>query len=396
MIRRIAIPIGAAICAAMTLSAAAQDKEPIRVGLMTADAGSLAFVMPHFIEPAKLAVDMFNAQGGVLGRKFEVVLQTHNATPAGALAAATRLVQQEKVSFISGFTTSGISLAIAPRLDGLGALLLDSTAQSKELTTKKCYANYFRSSVHDGMNVRALRNVVRDSGIKNWTVVGADWAFGRDFDSGFRELVAEFGGTVQNSVFTPVGTSDFGSAIAQLGSRQTEGLAVALSGNEGINFAKQQKQFGLFPKFKTVVSVGFTSDMVLGAQGDSTVGVYAPLGFAPEYPGAKSQAFVKLWQERFKRPPSNLEADSWQAIELLHAAIQRAGSTDVAAVRKALLGLKANTVVGDVEMRSSDHQLMRSMALVQIESAGEGKSRQVLRNLVPADQATPAAVLNCN
>ena len=386
----------AVAAAALSFNAAAQGTDPIRIGLLTADSGTLAFLLPHYLEPAKLAVERINAEGGVMGRKLELVQQAYAPTPAGALQAVTRLAQQEKAVVVFGFITSAGSLAVAPRMEALNAIYLDSTSQANDLTTKACNANYFRSTFNDAMNINTLAAEVRRSGAKTWSLLAADYAYGHDFAKSFKALVESMGGTLNTTLFAPMDTADFGSYISQLDAKRTEGLAVLFPGTGGNNFAKQQKQFGLFPKYKVVVSTSFTADIVLPAQGDTVVGVFSSQGFAPEFTGAKTEAFVKLWQERFKRPPSYIEADTWQAVELIKAAVEKAGgATDPAALRKALAGLKTSTVIGDVEMRAADHQLTRRMALLQVEAAGEGKARMALRAVVPPDQAVPAPVLNC-
>lgn len=379
----------------LALHAGAQTNEPIRIGYMTVDSGPFAFFQAHLLEPVKFAVEQFNAQGGAAGRKFELVVQAHAGTPATAIATVQKLVQQEKAGFVSGFVTSSMSLALAPRMASLNAVLLDANSTADELTTKTCYSHYFRSSSTDSMSSNVLRSVIARSGAKSWSVIAADYAMGHDFSKRFKAVVEELGGTVQASVFAPVGTADFGSHIAQLTAKPADGLAVVIVGADAGTFAKQQKQFGLFGKFKTVVSSSFTNDIILPAQGDSTVGVYSAISYSPEMPGAKNAAFVKAWMERFKRPPSFIEADAYQMMELLKAAIDKAGTSEVGAVRKALAGLKTTTILGEVEMRAADHQLVRPMAFAQVESAGEGKGKLVLRGIEPGSAVAPKPALSC-
>ena len=166
-------------------------------------------------------------------------------------------------------------------------------------------------------------------------------------------------------------------------------------GADAVTLAKQGKQFGFFSKYKLVLSSAFTNDVVLPAQGDSTAGVYTAIPYTPKMPGDKNAAFAKLFQERYKRPPSFIEGEQWQGIELMKAAIEKAGTTDVEAVRKALLTLKTNTIMGDVEMRPSDHQLLRPIALMQIEAVGDGTATQGLRKIEPASALIPEATVKC-
>ncbi len=385
-----------AAAAQIHAQAPASNTGPIRIGLMTVDSGPFAFFQSHLIDPVKYAVEQFNAAGGVLGgRKFEVVIQAHAGTPAGALATAQKLVQEGNAPFLTGFNTSSMSLALAPRLAAWNAILIDASTTSDELVSKTCNLNYFHASTTDSMAANLLRSVLKSSGAKTWNLIAPDYAMGHDFNKRFSSVVQELGGTVQTAVFAPLGTADFGSHISQLAAKPADGLAVVVIGADAMAFAKQQKQFGLFPKFKTVVSSNFTNDIVLGAQGDTTVGAWSSTSYSPEMPGPKNAAFVKAWIERFKRPPSYIEADNYQAMEVLKAAIEKAGSSDPTAVRKALAGLKTTTIMGDVEMRAADHLLVRPMALIQVESAGEGKGKMALRRVEPATTVTPPPAMNC-
>lgn len=379
---------------ALVLPVVVRAQEPIKIGLMTVDAGPFALYMAHTVDSASFAIESLNAQGGALGRKYELVNQAYNGTPAGAVAAASRLSQQG-VSFIMGFNSSATSLAIGPKLAGLNALLFDSTASSDDLIGKGCQQNYFHITGNDTMNINAIRALVKRSGIKTWNLMMPDYATGHDFAKKFSALVADLGGSVGITVFAPLATTDFGGYISQLASKPADGLAVVFPGAGGIAFAKQQKQFGLFANFKSVVSTNFTSELVIDAQGDSTLGVLTPLPYSWDMPGERNAAFVKAWGQRYKRNPSYADADNVQAYELLNAAILKARSTEVGAVRSALSGLKMTTMVGEVEMRAADHQLARSMTVVQVVSAGEGKGEMKLQSVEPPSVVMPSPSPEC-
>jgi branched-chain amino acid transport system substrate-binding protein len=63
------------------------------------------------------------------------------------------------------------------------------------------------------------------------------------------------------------------------------------------------------------------------------------------------------------------------------AAVNRAKSTDVNAVRSALEGLKATTLLGDVEVRAADHQTIRPMAINQIVTGPDGKQTYEIKKI---------------
>ncbi|MGI4903637.1 MAG: ABC transporter substrate-binding protein, partial [Janthinobacterium lividum] len=363
----------ALLVAATAFQQVALAEDTIKIGVITVDTGPMQIYTSHTLDPGKFAIETLNAHGGALGRKYEMVQQGYDGTPAGAIAAVTKLAQQQHISLITGFNTSATSLAVSPRLASLNAILLDPSAQSDDLSGKGCQSNYFHMTINDSMTINSMRAVLKTSGIKTWSLLMPDYSLGHDFARKFTELVQQQGGSVESVVFAPMSTTDFGGYITQLSAKPTEGLAVVFPGAGGIALAKQQKQFGFFSKYKSVVSTAFTSELVIDAQGDSTVGVISTLPYSWQMPGATNAAFVKAFEEHFKRKPNYTDVDNFQAYELLDAAIKKANSTDANAVRAALSGLKATTPLGEVEIRAADHQLLRAMTVVQVTQDGPGK-----------------------
>ena len=90
-----------------------------------------------------------------------------------------------------------------------------------------------------------------------------------------------------------------------------------------------------------------------------------------------------------------LAADAYLSFVLVNEAILKAKSADVAAVRAALSGLKVSTIVGDVEMRAADHQLLRPAVVVQAVKAGPGKGEIAVRSIKPIARATPQVSPEC-
>lgn len=386
-----------AAAAALTLAAPlafAQAGGTIKIGLLTIDSGPFATYASLMEEGARTAVDLLNAEGGALGRKFELVVQSHSGTPAAALAAATKLAQQGGVSMITGQTQSSHSLALVPKLDALNVLLIDSYAQSNDLMTKSCAPNYFRVNTPDAVTTRMMQDYVKSTGAKTWNLISMDYAAGQSFSKAFGDLVKGQGGTVQQSLFSPQGTADFGSYISQL-SKPADALVVTLFMSDGQSFAKQSKQFGLFDKYKVVIGNGFATDFQLESHGDNVLGVVNSLSWTPELPGARNAQFVKDFVLRNKRRPFYTDADTMVAIETFRAGVIKAGSADPAKVRKALEGLKIKTIFGELDMRGADHHLIRQHGMAQVVKGAGGKNAFEMKVLKPGAEIYPAPSPEC-
>ena len=384
-----------AAIATVVLQGSAIAQETVKLGLINFDSGPFAVFAPFIRDGATLAIENLNAKGGVLGRKYELVSQSHGGTPAAALAAANRLVEQQGASIITGLSSSSTSLALAPKLAAMNALFLDTTAASDDLTGKNCQANYFRVGHNDSAFVNSLRSLLKENPAKTWDLYMADYALGHDYAKKFTQLVEENGGKVQKVVFSPPGAPDVGSFISQLLVKPADGLMVLYPGSAGVTLAKQQQPFGLFAKYKTVFSVFSTNEMLIEAQGDTTVGMISAQSYYWSMPGERNAAFVKAFEARFKRKPTFVDADTYVSFELIHQAITNAKSTDVAAVRAALAGLNTATIVGDVEMRAADHQILRSMVVTRAIKAGEGKGDFSVKEIQAMAKVAPAVSTDC-
>ncbi|MDB5731480.1 MAG: Amino acid/amide transporter substrate-binding protein family [Variovorax sp.] len=383
------------LAATVALQGAALAQEAIKLGVVNIDTGPFAVSGAYVNDGAAFAVERLNAQGGALGRKYELITQNHAGTPATAIAAANRLVEQQGVSFFTGLNPSGTSLAIASKMSGLNALFLDATAASDDLTGKNCGQNYFRIGITDGMQVNSLREQTKASGVKTWDLLMADIAVGHDTAKRFTAAMQESGGKVNRTLFAPITASDLGSYIAQLLDKPAEGLLMYYPSSGGIALIKQQQPFKLIEKYKTVVSASMVNEILIGAHGDASVGLWSAQSYFWTMPGERNAAFVKAFEERYKRKPTYIDADAYMSFELVHQAILKAKSAEVPAVRAALAGLKANTVVGEVEMRAADHQLLRPLVVVQAVKAGQGKGEIVMKSIESTAQIAPPVSPEC-
>ncbi len=387
--------IVAVVALTVALQGAAAAEDAIKLGVVNIDGGPYAVSGAYVNDGATFAVEQLNADGGALGRKYELVIQNHDGKPASAIDAAKKLVERDGVSFFTGLNPSGTSLAIESKLAGMNALFVDATAASNDLTGKDCTPNYFRIGITDGMQVNAFIELAKESGVKSWDLMMADIAVGHDSAKLFAAAAEARGAKVNKTLFAPITASDLGSYISQLAENPAEGLFTYYPSSGGITFIKQQAPFKLFEKYKMVLSSSMVNEILIGAHGDASVGLWSAQSYFWTLPGEINAKFVQAFERRFNRRPTYIDADAYLAFDLVHQAILKAGSTDVPAVRNALAGLKATTIVGDVEMRAADHQLLRPLVIVQATKAAEGKGEITLRSTLGRDVIEPAVSAEC-
>lgn len=394
---RLASRLAAAAIGVMMTAASAYAADAIKIGVLLIDSGPLAGLKESQTKAVNLAIEQINAAGGAAGKKLEADFITYSGTPDTAVDGATRAVQKDGALFLTGMDTSAVSPALSAKLASLNALMVEVFAQADALTGKACAANYFRANVNDSMLMNAAGQFLKENpGVKKWDIIAVDYASGRDAARKFQALVKAQGGSIGKVLFTPSGTADFGAKISELGAEPGDGLYVTIFGSDAINLAKQQAQFGLFKKYKLVLGNSFVIPQVLPAMGETVLGVYQTLGFVPGQAGASAEAFVKAYKEKYNGElPPYTGADQYAAIQMMAAAINKANSTDVAAVRAALAGLKTDTVLGPVEVRAEDHQTARPILLNQIVKGADGKPSYEIKQVFPGESLLPPVDKAC-
>lgn len=125
------------------LMAHAQSSEPIRIGWMASLTGPLATAAIGIDAGVRFAVEEINAAGGINGRKIELLTRDTAGDPNKAATFAQQLIHADKVQFILGPVNSGEALATVPLVARTGTPNI-VTGAVEELTDPKKYPRAFR------------------------------------------------------------------------------------------------------------------------------------------------------------------------------------------------------------------------------------------------------------
>ena len=126
--------------------AIAQDK-PLRIGIIAPRSGAAGTAGECGIRAVQWAAERMNKQGGIAGRKFELVIE-EETNPKDTIERLRRLVLQEKVDAIHGLISTGVSLGVAPVAEEEQALVVmwDGTTQDGVKETMSNPKYVFRST----------------------------------------------------------------------------------------------------------------------------------------------------------------------------------------------------------------------------------------------------------
>jgi branched-chain amino acid transport system substrate-binding protein len=362
----------------------------LTVGIVTIGSGPYAAISKESIEAANVTADELNA--GQHKFKIKIDQIDTDGTAAGTLQAVTKAVQTDHIGFVSGFFTSDTAPAVSSQAQRLGILVLTAVAQSSFLVGKNCSPNSFQFDAVDSQYALANAKVLAQANIPTWDAISEDYSTGHDKVDTFVKTIQGLGGQVNTKVFPAFGATDDGTQIAQLKKSSSEGLFAALLGADAVTFAKQATQFGLFGKYKFMLSSGYLQQPLLQAMGNAVAGTHEVLNYSPDAI-AKTQ-FAKDYAKLDKTGLWHVPISGNLALTMLDDAADQAASTDPTKIASALAGLTANTVVGQVTMRAQDHLLLQPLYPAHAVKGANGPTL-VVDSTIPASEVTPPVSPDC-
>jgi len=232
----VAIAASSLLAAQATSVAFAQGK-PIKIGVLAPYSGVFAVFGPKTIEaPIRLYLEQHDNK--IAGRPVEVVIADDTSKPDVMVEKARELVENQKVDVIVGLVNSAGALALRDYLDRNKVLTLITLASARELTQSRKSDAIFRVSYANGQMEPAGAVFAEHLGLKKMAGIGGDYVASRQV---LEELMADFqkvGGNAPMVLWSPLGTADFSSYLAQLKQveDQVDAVSPMLFGADGVRF----------------------------------------------------------------------------------------------------------------------------------------------------------------
>jgi len=386
----LALPLAATVLGVaqpLLAQTAVATREPIRLALIEGLSGPFANAGEAVFRNLLWATERVNRRGGVVlsGGARPLLLQRYDSK--GNIEEALTMLRgalDERTAFIAQGNSSSTAAALVDALEKHNqrepqrrALLLNYSAVDPALTNERCSFWHFRFDAHADMRLAALTDVLRDDRtVRRVYLIGQDYSFGQQFAKTARSLIGAKRPDVEivGDELHPLGrVKDFLPYAAKI---KASGAQAVLSGNWGNDLtllARALRESGSDAKLYTFYGNALGAPAAIGEAGIGRV--LAVAEWHPNLGGAASDAFYAAFRQRFPEPRDDYVHVRMQVlVEMLAAAIERAGSTEAAAVARALEGAsfdgRALGGLHTATMRAADHQLQQPMVVSVMDRVG--------------------------
>lgn len=298
---------------------------------------------------------VINEDGGVLGRKIEILARDDESTPAVGVSRANELISAGVSVIIEGWN-SPVTLAMQPVIARAGVLDITAISKADPILSGEGNPLAVRLNSSNAQDGAVIADYIKRVGAKRLAFLTENDAYGNGAQASIEQGLKAIGHgyeKVAEEKF-PFAQADFRVAMTNVRAAKPD-LTVAINANEGLGMPaiiRQARQSRL--PGKLVSAVGTVAPSVINVAGDASDGligadIYFP-DVEPFVSNPANKRFVAKTQEMFKYAPDKFMALGAAALQVWAQAANELKTLDREAIAKRIRGGSfKGTLMGDVD-----------------------------------------------
>ncbi len=310
-----------------------EQAQEIKIGFIAPLTGSAASYGEETRNAALMAQEEINSQGGINGKKLNIIVEDGKCDASAALGAWQKLTETDKVNIILGGHCSTETVALAPKTAGKKVLLLANITSKSEIANEGTWV--FRNSPPNSYYAEQAAKHAFSQGYKRMAVVTELKDYTKDFNQTFIKVYQDLGGVVVTEEQVTPDSTDFRTVMAKLKTGSFDAVQASFQGPATMGiFAKQMTEAGIDKPL--LLDAAFNGKQFLSASGNQTPKVfYGITGYTdPIQPAAK--IFVDNYKSKYNKD-INFSlfyiAATYDMVYRLKNAIANCGSTETACIQ---------------------------------------------------------------
>lgn len=324
----------AALAASVALPAAAQDT--IKIGVITDKTGTAKFYAEPVYEGVALGIKNINAQGGVLGKKIEMLVEDDQNKPDVSATVARKLVDQGAVFILSISSTTATQQQQTVSLE-TKTPQLTPTNSGETLTTQIENPYFFQTGPLFSYQINTLLAYTKVKQYKRVALMTDNSELGQLVAKSFKAGLEKQGIQIVVEEVVQRGATSAVPQMQKVRAANPEAIFQAgVLGAEMVLFFRAYHQLGM--KTPILGSYNLSIPLYLTMAKGLMDGIVIVDAYDREKPEVK--AFEAEFEQEYKKPAFNLNAYGYDGVRLVVDAIKRAGSADKEKIRAAMQATK--------------------------------------------------------
>ncbi|MFT9848861.1 ABC transporter substrate-binding protein [Aneurinibacillus sp. REN35] len=320
-----------------------------------------------------LAVEEINKNGGVNGKKLEVVKVDNKSDAAESTNAAIKLTSQEKVTAIIGPATSGAVIAEAQIATDNKTVVITPSGTNAEITVSKdgklqeymfrtCFIDPFQGTVAANFAAKELK-------VKNAAIfLDSASDYSKGLAASFEKTFTENGGKVVAKEAYIAKDTDFRATLTRIKAANPDFIFIPGYYEEVGLIIKQAREMGI--KAALMGGDGWDSPTLADLAGkDALNNAYTIAHYASDDPDPKIKEFVKAFQDKYQgKAPNGFNALGYDSVYFLADGLKRAGDLDPVKIKDALAQTKDLSLVSGKFTVDEQHNPIKAATILKYEN----------------------------
>ncbi|MEH6547499.1 MAG: ABC transporter substrate-binding protein [Sneathiella sp.] len=347
---------------------------------------------------AQMAIDEFNAGGGLGGRMAELLVRDDKLKSGEAATRTLELIEKDNADFIVGSLSASVQLAVNSVAKDRKKIYV-SISQSDAINEAKHFSKYtFHEALNPHMTAGAVGRYVFPKKGKRVAFLIADYAYGHEMARGFKKAGEAFGIEVVAEVNHPLATKDFSPFLPTIQAAKPDVLCLCNFGYDQLNSLKQATNFGMKDQMQMIApALLYNQRRAGGATAYDGVIGGSNFYWGIEDKTASAKAFNDAYRKIHKgAPPSDYGAYGYSGVAGLLEAVKVAGTADTDAVITALESMKYNKYKGTQYYRKCDHQSVQAVYIVESKPESQMANEYDVFNVVSVDEPSEKVLRTCD
>lgn len=383
--------VGSLMAAGLLISQASMAADPIKVGVLHSLSGTMAISETTLKDTMLMLVEQQNAKGGLLGRELEaVVVDPASDWPLFA-EKARELIEVEKVDVVFGAWTSVSRKSVLPVFEELDSILFYPVQYEGEESSKNVF---YTGAAPNQQAIPAVDYLKDDIGVERWVLAGTDYVYPRTTNK-ILEAYLKDNGVAEEDIminYTPFGHSDWQSIVSSIKKFGSEGKKTAvvstINGDANVPFYKELGNQNVSAEDIPVVAFSVGEEELSGIDTAPLVGHLAAWNYFMSVDTPENDEFINTWQ-KFIGSDERVSNDPMEAhyigFNMWVQAVEKAGTTEPAAVQDALIGVTVPNLTGGTSEMLANHHITKPVLIGEIQDDGQFDVVWETEDLVPGD-----------
>jgi ABC-type branched-subunit amino acid transport system substrate-binding protein len=340
----------------------------IKVGMIMDLTGPLSFLGIANANVATMVIDDINANGGLLGRHVELLVEDSATTDSVAEAKATKLVEQDKVDVILGGIYSSTRQAIKGPTVVKGKKLY---IYPEQYEGQECDPLIFCTGPVPAQQLDPfIPWLMQQTSAKKFYLPSADYIWPHVMNKKIREIVTANGGTIEGEEYFPLDHIDYSKTVEKIKSSGAEVVFNTIVPPGLMPFLEQLHDSGFAKRGGKLVCTYFEENLLKLLPPAQVEGLYGCLDYYQTVTDPFSVELLDKYNKLYPAGPmftaGSASTGTYRGLKFWEAAVKEAGSLNQDAVITALDHAKiAAGPGGPAEMVPGQHHARLNMYIAQ-------------------------------